>query len=442
MTPANSLQTWLERLEAIHPKEIDLGLDRIRAVAERLALLPQLNQKNRKPFIFTVAGTNGKGSTCAMIDSLLQAHGVSTGRYGSPHFVDFNERILVNNDPVSEDHIVAAFEAIDEARQDISLTYFEFATLAALHLFRQFDVSAWILEVGLGGRLDATNIVDADVAVVTSIGLDHQDWLGDDITQIGREKAGIFRPQQWAVCGQEEQVEGVVEVAQTLNAKLLHRGEHFHQTLQPQGNTWTWQGQSAQGDKVQLRDLPQPNLPLMNAATALQAISLGPWPLAPEKIVSALGKVQLTGRFQTVQWHNQQLILDVAHNPQAAAHLAEKIVGAHLLVGMLNDKDIQGTLAALAKSQPKSWSFVDIPGPRGLTASALAEALDRVMAVEQGNDSAPVATVESTQFESVAAALESHMKTQNEIASKVPLVVCGSFLTVADALTYLKLVTA
>jgi dihydrofolate synthase/folylpolyglutamate synthase len=307
-----SLAQWLAHLETLHPQEIDLGLARVRQVAEQLALLPMPCQ------VITVAGTNGKGSTVAVLEALSCEFGVSCGASTSPHFLAFNERIRVNGENVADEDIVAAFEAIDAARGEVSLTYFEFATLAALWVFRARDVELAILEVGLGGRLDAVNIVDADVAVVTSIALDHQAWLGNDRTAIAGEKLGILRAGQAAVIVEPDPPEGMAEQVAASAARPLWLGRDF---------------QVLADNRVQLAgesdalELPALNgLLADNVAGALQAwVAAGRDQLSAPRVAGALERCSLTGRRQQFTLEGRHYVLDVAHNPAAVSKLLELI---------------------------------------------------------------------------------------------------------------------
>lgn len=234
LSSANSLNEWLSIIEAAHPTEIDLGLERVAKVAERL------NLDFSRSKVITVAGTNGKGSTCAMLDSIIRASNATSGVYSSPHFLEYNERIKINGLDASDEVIVDAFCRIDQAREELSLTYFEYGTLAALIIFSDLKLDYVILEVGLGGRLDAVNIVDPDISVITSIALDHIDWLGDDIESIAREKAGIFRPNKPAVCAMSPVARSIVQHSAELNAPLYLFDQDYR--LDDAQKVWNWAG--------------------------------------------------------------------------------------------------------------------------------------------------------------------------------------------------------
>lgn len=356
------LATWLHYLEHLHAQPVELGLDRIRHVAEYLNLLKPA------PFVFTVAGTNGKGTTCRALETVLMAAGYRVGVYSSPHLVRYTERVRIQGEELAEAAHTATFAAIEAGRGETSLTYFEFGTLSALMLFKQAQLDVVILEVGLGGRLDATNIVDADVAVITSIALDHTDWLGPDRESIGREKAGVFRGARPAVVGEPDMPVTIAEVAAEKGARLLQRDRQWR--YERQGETWNFCDQ--QGE---LLHLPLPQIPLPNAATALAALRASGLAVNDEVVRRTLPQAILPGRFQTISTA-PRVILDVAHNPHAATYLASRLAElprqgkVHAVVGMLHDKDIAGTLAALAPLVD-SWYCAPLSGPRGASAEQL-----------------------------------------------------------------------
>ncbi|WP_042860482.1 bifunctional tetrahydrofolate synthase/dihydrofolate synthase [Dickeya sp. NCPPB 3274] len=399
------LATWLHYLEHLHFQTIDLGLERIQLAAERLHLLQPA------PRVFTVAGTNGKGTTCCTLESILSAAGLRVGVYSSPHLLRYTERVRIQGRELPESRHAEAFAAIEAGRNGTSLTYFEFGTLAALWLFKQAQLDVVILEVGLGGRLDATNIVDADVAVVTSIALDHTDWLGNDRESIGREKAGIFRGNRPAVVGEPDMPASIAAVAQEKDAQLFRRGSDWQFSLQDGG--WRWQS----GD-VHYDGLPIPTVPLANAATALAALQASDIVLTVDAIRQGLRQAQLPGRFQIVS-EKPLLILDVAHNPHAAAYLAARLADlpragrVRAVIGMLADKDIPGTLAHL-KPQVDVWYCAPLEGPRGADAELLATHLESC-----------------TSFPDVATAWRQAMQDAGE---DDVVIVCGSFHTVAHVM--------
>ncbi|MZH97868.1 bifunctional tetrahydrofolate synthase/dihydrofolate synthase [Dickeya dianthicola] len=399
------LVTWLNYLEHLHFQAIDLGLERVQLAAEYLHLLQPA------PRVFTVAGTNGKGTTCCTLESILIAAGLRVGVYSSPHLLRYTERVRIQGRELPESSHVEAFAAIEAGRNGTSLTYFEFGTLAALWLFRQAQLGVVILEVGLGGRLDATNIVDADIAVVTSIALDHTEWLGNDRESIGREKAGIFRGNRPAVVGEPDMPASIAAVAQEKGARLFRRGSDWQFSLRDGG--WCWQS----GD-VHYDDLPIPTVPLANAATALAALQASDMVLTVDAIRQGLRQAQLPGRFQIVS-EKPLLILDVAHNPHAAAYLAARLADLpragriRAVIGMLADKDIPGTLAHL-KPQVDVWYCAPLEGPRGADAGLLAAHLESC-----------------TSFPDVATAWRQAMQDAGE---DDVVIVCGSFHTVAHVM--------
>lgn len=417
-----SLGQWLHWLEQLHPVEIDMGLQRVQEVARLLGLARPAKQ------IVTVTGTNGKGSTCALLEALCRQQGLRTAVYSSPHFLRYNERIRVNGEEASDEAISAAFEAIEKVRDDISLTYFEMGTLAALQIFSQAELDVAILEVGLGGRLDAVNIVDPDVAVVTGIALDHADWLGDSRESVGREKAGIFRSGKPVVCGDIDPPQSLLSQAVELGCPLYVSGREF--SAQQQTDSWSWRGVDEQGKAIELSGLQIPGLPMGNAAIALQAFALLNRPLAAQAAGPALADARLTGRLQQIKVGDGQsmrtLILDVAHNPQAAAHVADwlrqrPLQGRRYAVfGALGDKDVAGVLAVM-HGQFAGWHIAPLPSSRSLASDQLQELLLQ-------------ADEPCTAYADMGAALEGCV-TQSTPADEI--LVFGSFFTVAAVLEYL-----
>ncbi|MGM3175276.1 bifunctional tetrahydrofolate synthase/dihydrofolate synthase [Dickeya lacustris] len=409
------LAAWLHYLEHLHSQAIELGLDRIHRVAERLELLQPA------PRVFTVAGTNGKGTTCCTLESILRAAGLRVGVYSSPHLLRYTERVRIDGRELPESLHTQAFAAIDAGRGDISLTYFEFGTLAALWLFKQSQLDVVILEVGLGGRLDATNIVDADVAVVTSIALDHTDWLGNDCESIGREKAGIFRRGKPAIVGEPAMPASIAMVAQEKGAQLMRRDVDWQFSVG--ADRWCWQNECVRYD-----DLPLPHVPLANAATALAALQASGLMPDIDTLRQGLQQATLPGRFQIVQ-QRPLLILDVAHNPHAADYLATRLAALpaqgqiRAVLGMLADKDIPGTLQHL-KPLIDAWYCAPLEGPRGTRAEQLAQHLAACDIVS---------TV--TLFSDVASAWRRAMQ---DSAPEDVVIVCGSFHTVAHVMAALE----
>ncbi|MGF1616012.1 MAG: bifunctional tetrahydrofolate synthase/dihydrofolate synthase [Gammaproteobacteria bacterium] len=375
-----SLHEWLSWQETLHAKPIDLGLDRCRPVVERMGL------GNTRLPIVTVAGTNGKGSAVAMLEAILQAAGYRTGAYTSPHLVRYNERIRVAGAEVDDATIMAAFERIDRVRGPTSLTYFEFATLAAMDIFHRMRLDVAILEVGLGGRLDAVNLFDADVALVTTVDIDHVRWLGPDRESIGREKAGIFRPHHPAVLGDARPVASLEQYAKELATPLYRLGVEFTCSTHERG--WDWVSQAGV-----LRALPRPALvgsfQVANAAAVLMALTLLCQRRTALKVPAAairqgLAAVRLPGRFQILEGRPER-VLDVAHNPQAAETLAEMLRqrrchGRTLVVlAMLADKDLAGVVAPL-QGVSQMWYVASLHVGRGASAAVLVATIQQAQA--------------------------------------------------------------
>lgn len=362
-----ALEQWLDYLLSIHPTEIDMGLTRVSKVAQTLGLLDLGPTK-----IVTVAGTNGKGTTCAMLENILRLSGLTVGVYSSPHMLKYNERVRINGSDVSDSDFVTAFEQIEAARGDISLTFFEYATLAGLILFKAAQLDVVILEVGLGGRLDATNIIDADISVLTSVDLDHESYLGNTRELVGREKAGIFRRGKPAIVGEPNLPHTVNDVANEVGAILYRVGNEF--SYQVHGNLWDFQGQV-----LKLHDLALPTLPLPNAVTVLAVIEQG-WPdITTSIIAEGISTARLTGRLERVS-EKPLVLLDVAHNPHAARFLVQQlapiVVGKRVfaLCGMLKDKDIAGVLPVI-NPLIDTWYLVSLHGERGASSAMLRKTL-------------------------------------------------------------------
>ncbi len=357
------LQQWLHRLEQMQPDKIDLGLARIRQVAMALGV----DQPDFR--IITVAGTNGKGSTVAYADAILTHLGYSTGVYTSPHFIDFNERIVVNGERVGDQLLCDAFDEIDKARGETTLTYFEFTTLAAIVSFGRANIDVAVLEVGLGGRLDAVNAWDCDVACISSIAIDHIDWLGDDRELIGAEKAGIARHGRPLICGDVAPPESIAATATKVGARLLQRGVDFH--VEVMGND-QWQYRDALHTAV----LPLPAIAgdwaCDNAAVSICAVGqfLGAAP-ALHSVKNSLQAVTMTGRMQTLEVKNTRVILDVAHNRAAAEKLHDYLINhpvegaTRAVFGCMQDKDITAIVDEMAPAIDQ-WFIANIDYPRAM----------------------------------------------------------------------------
>ncbi|WP_456380430.1 bifunctional tetrahydrofolate synthase/dihydrofolate synthase [Thiolapillus sp.] len=413
------LDDWLNWQEGLNPKTVDLGLERAQQVWSKLTP-PDLASST----VISIAGTNGKGSTVALFEAILRQAGYSTGSYTSPHLLRYNERIRLDGIPVSDEQIIEAFQVIDAAREDIPLTYFEYGTLAALYVFSRQAPDVVLLEVGLGGRLDAVNIIDADLAMITSIALDHQEWLGNDRESIGREKAGIFRPGKPAVFAGRDMPESIAGEAEKRQTRLyVHGRDYYHEES---ANLWNWNGPSRL-----LQDLPFPALPgshqLDNAAAVLMAFELlsHTVPVSQTAISQGLKTVSLSGRQQLLEKGGVEWILDVAHNPHAVAalqlRLQENPVSGRTLavLGMLRDKDVAAVLA-LMQERVQKWHFATIEDSRGMTAKALAGK------AREMSRRLPLETHESIEKAMQAVA--------GEVDPGDRVVVFGSFFTVADAL--------
>jgi dihydrofolate synthase/folylpolyglutamate synthase len=410
-----SLHQWLGWQETLHPSSIDLGLERVGRVADRL--------RCRVPaqLVISVAGTNGKGSALAMLEAVLLAAGYRVGCYSSPHLLRYNERLRLQGEQVSDAIFVEAFERVDRARGDESLTYFEFGTLAALDIMCRNELDVALLEVGLGGRLDAVNIVDADAALLTSIGIDHTDWLGADRESIGREKAGIFRASKPAVCGDANPPGSVAAEARRIGAEWRCRGTDFG--FEDAGDHWHWHA-----GKRRYRDLPRPALPgthqLANAAAVLMVLAMVQerLPVTRQAIETGLQAVQLPGRIQIIPGEVEQ-VLDVAHNAQAAQVLADTLdrmpvaAKTHAVIGMMRDKDAASFVRALAPAV-SDWYPVGLRTDRASTADQLRARIESVAAIER-----------IRVCHSPADAL---LLLRREALSGDRIVVCGSFYTVSE----------
>jgi dihydrofolate synthase/folylpolyglutamate synthase len=406
-----SLDGWLRHIEQQHPKAIALGLERVAEVLARMRLA--------FPFpVITVGGTNGKGSTCAMLESILRCAGYRTGLYTSPHLLRYNERVRVAGLEASDDALCRSFEAVEQVRGDTALTYSEFGTLAALHLFAEEALDVAVLEVGLGGRLDAVNVVDPDCAVLTSVGIDHVDFLGPTREDIGREKAGIFRPGRPAVVAEPEPPRSVVSAP----GEKLFIGRHFGYQAEP--HQWTCWGPGGKRAGLAYPAL-RGKMQLRNAAAALCALDTlhARIPVAMQDVRRGLAEVVLPGRFQVLPGR-PQVILDVAHNAEAAKTLAANLADSGFapetiaVCGMLRDKDIGAVVRELAPRVTR-WHLATLPGPRGAAAADIAGHL-------QGN------------IHEYASPAQAFAAAREAAGEGDKIVVFGSFLTVADVMAWLK----
>ena len=411
-----SLADWLAYLEQLHPKAIAMGLDRVARVQEALDIRPVFP-------VITVGGTNGKGSTCAMLESVLQAAGYSVGLYTSPHLLRYNERVRIGRVPATDAELCRAFAQVEHARGDIPLTYFEFGTLAAMILFLRTRLDVVILEVGLGGRLDAVNAFDSDVSIVTSVDMDHMEYLGDTREAIGFEKAGIFRRGRPAVVGEPDCPQTVIGHAAEVGARLLLLNRDFG--FSGDGAQWRYWG-----PRGKRGGLPYPALrgehQLFNASACITALDelRERMPVTMLDVRRGLLEVDIAGRFQVLPGR-PTVILDVAHNPHAALSLAENLKRMGVcretvaVFGMLKDKDIPGVIAAV-KDQITRWLVADIRERRGATAAQLEEALE-----------AAGGCGDIISFEDAGAAFREACRTAT---ANDRILVFGSFITVAHAM--------
>lgn len=397
------LTAWLDYLERLHFKSIDLGLERVRHVAIKLDLLQPA------PQIITVGGTNGKGTTCRLLEIILIAMGIKVGVYSSPHLLNYTERVRIQGQELTEAAHSAAMAMVEAGRGTTSLSYFEFSTLSAFQLFKDAGLEMVILEVGLGGRLDATNIINADVSVITNIALDHTDYLGLDRNSIAREKAGIFRQNKPAVVGEYDRPTTLDAVVEKCGAVLFARDRDWWYRLEEK--SWSWWDR----ERI-LQALPVPTIPLNNAATALAAIRHLPFSIPEKTISKALHDAALPGRFQIIG-QQPRTILDVAHNPHAATYLAHYLTTlqptgkVRAVVGMLSNKDISGTLACL-RGVVTVWYCASLKKTHAASAAQLAAYLNN----------------NAQQFEDVLSAWHQAM---TDAMPEDCILVFGSFHTVA-----------
>jgi len=411
----STLNEWLDWQTALNPRAIELGLNRCQQVAQQLALFPLTFP------VITVAGTNGKGSSVILLDAILTAAGYRVGRYMSPHIQYYSERISIGGQLASETQLCAAFNAIEAVRHNILLTFFEFSTLAAIWLFKHSQVDIAVLEVGLGGRLDAVNVFDPTIALVTAIGIDHSDWLGNDRESIGFEKAGIFRSQSPAVCSDPAPPQRLLQHAHSLKTPLYCQGIDFYYQ-QTDATTWCWH--SAHHQYTQL---PRPRLigafQLQNAAGVLMVLTLLPLSVSITHVHQGLTQANLPGRFQQLPGPICQIV-DVAHNPLAAQMLAQQLdnqacSGRTLaVVGALQDKDLLGLLAPL-RSQIAYWYLAPLDTPRTAREAQWVNALS---------------TLGCDQYQFDISIAQAYNQAIAQAQKEDRIIIFGSFYTVAEVL--------
>lgn len=418
----NTLQQWLTWQESLNPKEIDLGLDRVQQVLQRLHLSADFNCP-----VITVAGTNGKGSSVALLEAMLRAAGYRVGCYSSPHLFAYNERIRIDAANIDDQHLCQAFEQVDQARGDVPLTYFEFGTLAALRVFAAAELDVMVLEVGLGGRLDAVNVIDADVALITTVDLDHTDWLGADVETIAGEKAGIMRAGRPVIYAGLSCPQTIQDMAAAQQASLLRAGvDYLYQAVAED----RWQ---LHAGELHLADLQRPALAgafqLQNAAGAIMALSqLDSISLNQQAINAGLVSARLAGRYQCIR-QQPRVLVDVAHNVQAAEALLEllrqePVAGRTLaVIGMLADKAIDQVVATLAPAIDE-WFTAGLDSARGLGADLMAKAVNKL-----GTD------VKLCPQQTVAQACAQAL---DRARDGDRIIVFGSFLTVTAACDYFR----
>ena len=418
-----TLPDWLAMLETRHSEtRINMGLDRVQAVKARLQLAFACP-------VIMVAGTNGKGSTCAMLESVLLRAGYKVGLYIKPHFLDFNERARVLGEMASDEQLVASFNAVEAVRGETPLTYFEFTTLAILHLLSQAQLDVAILEVGLGGRLDAVNVIDADVAIVTSVDIDHTDYLGDTREAIGFEKAGIFRAGKAAICSDPVPPQSLIDHAAAIGADLWLMGRDFNYSGDKQ--QWNYGGREQRRNSLAYPSLRGANQ-ILNATAVLAALEVLKLklPVGAQEVRTGLVTVELPGRFQVLPGR-PSVILDVAHNPHAASALNQNLgnMGFHpytyAVFGSMHDKDIDGVLAAMSE-HVDHWCLAGLPSPRAATASELAAKV-QIMLEDKPDSGDHTVSV----FDDPAQAFANAMSRAGE---NDRIVVFGSFLTVAGVM--------
>lgn len=423
------LARWLEKIETGHPKAIDFGLARISRVKDALGIAFDCP-------VITVGGTNGKGSTCAFLESILLNAGYRVGVHTSPHLMRFNERARINGIEAGDDELVAEFEAVEAARialdPPVSLTYFEFSLLAILRLFQRAKLDAVVLEVGLGGRLDGVNSVDSDCAIVTSIDIDHREYLGDTRELIALEKAHIYRPNKPAICADPRPPETLIDYAKQIGADLRLLGRDFNYAGQKNGERWqqwSWAGRSTRRSGLAYPALRGANQ-LLNASAALAALEAlaDRLPITMQAVRLGLANVDLPGRFQTLPGQ-PAVVFDVAHNPHAAAALANNLdnmayfPSTRAVFGCMRDKDIAGIVRALG-DRVDVWHLADLPGPRGARADEI-----EALLTEQG-----LGERKGRAFFKHATPAEAFDAAKAQVEAADRIVVFGSFVTVGSVM--------
>lgn len=419
-----SLAQWLEYIETQHSRPIALGLERVALVRDAVC---DVMAQTSNPFVIMVGGTNGKGSTCAMLEAILRAAGYRVGLYTSPHLLRYNERVRIDARDVDDALLCDAFAAVEQARGDIPLTYFEYGTLAAWVVFSQAKLDVVILEVGLGGRLDAVNVFEPDCSIVTGVAMDHMDYLGDTREAIGFEKAGIFRAGKSAICGEPAPPQSLVNHAKDIGADLRISGRDFG--FSGDKTQWQFQGRAQRRNSLAYPALRGANQ-LLNASAALAALEAldDRLPVPMQAVRQGLMLVEIPGRFQVLPGR-PAVVLDVAHNPQAVAVLSENMANMGFfsdtwaVCGMFADKDIVGSLGNIA-SRIDHWLLCDLPGSRAASAVNLAEALSGITADLGLSPSVATFTDPSSAFNAAQAAAKEGDR----------IVVFGSFLTVAGVM--------
>lgn len=438
-TNHETIESWVDYIQTLHSREIDLSLDRVREVYDRL--LP-----NGVVFkVIIVAGTNGKGSTCELLTSIYHQSGYSTGKYTSPHLQFFNERFSINRQNISDDDLLEAFSSVETARGSIGLTFFEFGTLVAIELFTKKSVDVAILEVGLGGRLDAVNILDADIAVITSISIDHTDWLGNTLPEIALEKIAVSRPNRPCVIGITKPPKSMIEYCQQNNVPTYQLGQDFNCSTMKASASWDWLGINKKYENLPL-PYSQSGVQLDNASVALQVINLmeGCLPINAKSVSIGIEEAELAARCQLISGF-PKVIIDVAHNTASVLRLAEFVKGQQTkgkivsICGMLKDKEIEQSLSCLF-GVVDVWNFVDIHHPRGSDAKALEKRAQTSLSAMSKTRKNSSSTTFPTQlisycFGDAASAYKNVLRNLNNVDT---LIVFGSFFVVSDIMQFVS----